>query len=87
MQEALQALDQALVLHRGRGDTVAEGRVLSRLALVLHRLGDARSEEAIIESVELLEQQPAGPELVDRVRLLGRAPRAHWASDPGGRGR
>jgi tetratricopeptide (TPR) repeat protein len=64
LQEARQALEQALDLHRDRGEPVAAGRVLTRLALVQHRLGDRRSEETIAEAVELLETQPAGPELV-----------------------
>ena len=90
LQEALHALDEALVLHRRGCDAVATGRVLSRLALVLHRLGDARSEEAIIESVELLEQQPAGPELVTayaylagRRALTGRSAQAVEAAERG----
>src|SRR5205823_2178578 len=64
LQEARQALEQALDLHRDQGEPVAAGRVLTRLALVVHRLGDPRSEEMIAEAVELLEAQPAGPELV-----------------------
>src|SRR5256886_2531692 len=64
LQEARQALEQALDLHRDQGEPVAAGRVLTRLALVVHRLGDPRSEEMIAEAVELLEAQSAGPELV-----------------------
>ncbi len=64
LQEARRALEQALDLHRDQGEPVAAGRVLTRLALVVHRLGDPRSEEMIAEAVGLLEAQPAGPELV-----------------------
>jgi class 3 adenylate cyclase/tetratricopeptide (TPR) repeat protein len=65
LQEARQSLEEALDLYRHQGDPVAVGRVLTRLSLVLFRLGDRRSEEMIVEAVELLENQPAGPELVD----------------------
>ena len=64
LREARQALEQALDLYRLQGQLVAAGRVLTRLSLVAHRLGDPRSEEIIAEAVELLETQPAGPELV-----------------------
>ena len=53
-----------LALNRARGETVAAGRVLTRLAIVFHRLGDPRSEDLFAEAVELLETQPPGPELV-----------------------
>jgi class 3 adenylate cyclase/tetratricopeptide (TPR) repeat protein len=65
LQETRQALEQALDAYRGRDEPVATGRALIRLGLVLHRLGDARSEEAFDEAIDLLERQPAGPELVD----------------------
>jgi class 3 adenylate cyclase/tetratricopeptide (TPR) repeat protein len=65
LQEARQALEQALELLRRQGDLVGAGRVLTRLSLVLFRLGDSRSGEAIAEAVELLEAKPAGPELVN----------------------
>jgi class 3 adenylate cyclase/tetratricopeptide (TPR) repeat protein len=63
--EAKEALEQALDLYRKKHEPVSGGRVLTRLGLVLHRLGDPRSEEAFDDAVEILEQQPAGPELVD----------------------
>lgn len=56
--------ERALALHRVQGDPVAIGRALTRLALVVHRLGDPRCEELLAEAVELLEAQPPGPELV-----------------------
>lgn len=64
LQEARKALEQALDLYRDHGEPVAAGRVLTRLGLVVHRLGDRRSGETIAEAVEVLEAQPAGPELV-----------------------
>ncbi len=45
-------------------EPVAAGRVLTRLGLVVHRLGDPGSEELFAEARDLLEEQPAGPELV-----------------------
>jgi class 3 adenylate cyclase/tetratricopeptide (TPR) repeat protein len=64
LQEARRALEQALHLHRDQRDPVAAGRVLTRLGLVVHRLGEPRGGEMLLEAVELLEAQPAGPELV-----------------------
>jgi tetratricopeptide (TPR) repeat protein len=64
LQEARQALEQALDLYRDQGEPVATGRVLTRLGNVSHRLGDPRCEEMLAEAVELLEAQPAGAELV-----------------------
>jgi tetratricopeptide (TPR) repeat protein len=64
LQEARQAFEQAVDLHSEQDELVAAGRVLTRLGLVVHRLGDPRSEELFAEAVELLEAQPAGPELV-----------------------
>jgi tetratricopeptide (TPR) repeat protein len=65
LQEARQALEQALAHHRDEGDPVAAGRVLTRLSLVLFRLGDPSGSQAMMdEALDLLEAQPAGPELV-----------------------
>ena len=64
LQEARQAFQQALDLYREQGEPLAAGRVLTRLALVVHRLGDPGSEALFAESRDLLEEQPAGPELV-----------------------
>ena len=47
-----------------RASPLAAGRVLTRLALVVHRLGDPGSEELLSEARDLLEEQPPGPELV-----------------------
>ena len=64
LHEARQAFEQALDLLRAQGEPVAVGRILTLLGLVVHRLGDPRSEEMLAEAIELLEAQPAGPELV-----------------------
>ena len=64
LQEARQAFQRALDLYREQGEPVAAGRVLTRLALVVHRLGDPGSEQLFAEARDLLEEQPPGPELV-----------------------
>jgi tetratricopeptide (TPR) repeat protein len=64
LQEATDALEEALALYRGRAELVAAGRVLTTLSILLSRLDFERSEAAISEAVELLEAQPPGPELV-----------------------
>jgi class 3 adenylate cyclase/tetratricopeptide (TPR) repeat protein len=63
-KEAKDALEEALTLHRERGESVAAGRTLTALSNVLSRLGDPRHEEASTEALALLEAQPPGPELV-----------------------
>jgi class 3 adenylate cyclase/tetratricopeptide (TPR) repeat protein len=64
LQEARLAFEHALDLYREQGEPVAAGRVLTRLALVVHRLGDPGSERLFAEARDLLEEQPPGPELV-----------------------
>jgi tetratricopeptide (TPR) repeat protein len=64
LQDARQAFQRALDLYREQGEPVAAGRVLTRLALVVHRLGDPGSEQLLAEARDLLEEQPPGPELV-----------------------
>ena len=64
LKEAREALEEAVAIDRDRGEPIAAGRVLTRLALVLARLGDPRAEEVLAEARELLEAQPPGPELV-----------------------
>ena len=64
LKDAKAALEEAVAINRDRGEPVAVGRVLTRLALVLARLGDPGVEELLAEARELLEAQPPGPELV-----------------------
>jgi tetratricopeptide (TPR) repeat protein len=64
LQDARKAFEEAADLHRQQGEMVAAGRALTRLGLVVHRLGDPRAEELLAEALELLEAQPAGQELV-----------------------
>lgn len=65
LHEARAALEEALVRYRQQGEPLAAGRVLTALSNLLGRLGDARSEEAAVEALALLEAQPPGPELVN----------------------
>jgi len=64
LREARDALEQALTSHRQGGDTLAAGRTLTQLALVLSRLADPRQEETLAEALRLLEAEPPGAELV-----------------------
>ena len=64
LQEARNALEKSVDRYREQGELVGTGRVLSRLSLVAHRLGDPQSESLITQAVELLEAHAAGPELV-----------------------
>ena len=64
LQEARRFFERALELNRSEGDTIREGRVLTRLGNVVHRLGDPSCEVLFAEAVELLEAQPVGPDLV-----------------------
>jgi class 3 adenylate cyclase/tetratricopeptide (TPR) repeat protein len=81
LQEAREAWEEALELYRREDDLLAAGRVLFRLVSVRFRLGDlAGSKEAVAESIELLETQPPGPELVDA--YASAAGRATLQNDP-----
>ena len=62
LQEAKNALEEALALLREQGEDVGTGRVLTALSRVLR--GDPRQEEVLIEGLALLEAEPPGPELV-----------------------
>jgi class 3 adenylate cyclase/tetratricopeptide (TPR) repeat protein len=64
LREARAALDEAIVLYRELGDSVAAGRTMAALMPVLSNLGDPRREEPLAEAIALLEAQPPGPELV-----------------------
>ena len=65
LREAKEALTEALAVYRAQGEHIAAGRVLTALANLLRRLGDGSQEATLAEALALLEQQPAGPELVD----------------------
>ena len=62
--EANDALEEALVIVREQGETIATGRVLTALSLVLRRQADARAEDLIGEAISLLEAEPPGRDLV-----------------------
>jgi class 3 adenylate cyclase/tetratricopeptide (TPR) repeat protein len=64
LQEARDALEEALAIVRKQGQAVAEGRILTALANVLRHLGDPGQEELLGKALALLEAQGAGPELV-----------------------
>ena len=62
--EAVEALCEALTMHRARGDLVKQGedlRLRARLHVCAGRMGEARAD--VLEAVALLEQAPPGREL------------------------
>jgi tetratricopeptide (TPR) repeat protein len=63
-QEARAALEEAIALYRDRTESVAAGRALTQLMIVLSSLGDPRRKETIAEAIALLEAEEPGPELV-----------------------
>jgi tetratricopeptide (TPR) repeat protein len=63
LREGRDAMEQALVMRRDRQEWVPAARILTRLQILHHRMGDTTGR-AVEEAVELLEAQPAGPELV-----------------------
>jgi tetratricopeptide (TPR) repeat protein len=73
LREARDSLEQALTSHRQAGDTLAAGRTLSGLVLVLSLLGDPRQEEMLSETLRLLEAEPPGRELVAAYTQQARA--------------
>jgi class 3 adenylate cyclase/tetratricopeptide (TPR) repeat protein len=64
LREARAALEEAIVLYREQGDSVAAGRSLASLPTVLANLGDPHREEPLAEAISLLRAQPPGPELI-----------------------
>jgi class 3 adenylate cyclase/tetratricopeptide (TPR) repeat protein len=64
LQEARQALEDAIALYREQGEPVAAGRALTALVAPLWALGDPRRKQAIADALALLEAQAAGRELV-----------------------
>ena len=62
--EALEALDEALAIHRSRGDVVKEGEMLRLRSGLLSCLGHtAEARELSRQAVAVLEQAPAGGQL------------------------
>ena len=73
-EEAVQALAEALAIHRARGDLLRQGEVLrlrSRLLTCMGRTTEART--AAVEAIELLEQCEPGPELARAYSALSHA--------------
>jgi tetratricopeptide (TPR) repeat protein len=64
LQEAEEALEEALALYRERGETVAVARALCELSVLSQHAGGWRSEERVMEAIGVLEAEPPGPELV-----------------------
>jgi tetratricopeptide (TPR) repeat protein len=72
-REAAEALERALALLRGRGETEAAARALQLRSALALRLGEGRHVALAAEAVELLEQEPAGPALVPAYTQLAHA--------------
>jgi len=64
LEEARQALEQAIDLYRNTGDPHGLGRTLSALPLVLHALGEPSRAHLLDEAIEVLEAEPPSAELV-----------------------
>jgi class 3 adenylate cyclase/tetratricopeptide (TPR) repeat protein len=62
--EAAGALEEAISLFRGMGETLEAARAITTLANVEWQLGDPRSKQTANEAVSLLETIRPGPELV-----------------------
>ena len=71
--EAVAVYEEAIADLRASGDLQGLGATLGRLATVLWNQGDTRRANAVLtEAIELLEREPAGPELVSAyVRMAG----------------
>jgi DNA-binding CsgD family transcriptional regulator len=71
--EAIDALERAIEIHRGLGAVRREGMALCSLSQILWCPGrNEDSERAAREAVTLLEQLPAGPELASAYANLSR---------------
>ncbi|HZT16488.1 MAG TPA: adenylate/guanylate cyclase domain-containing protein [Gaiellaceae bacterium] len=64
LEDARDALEESVSLHRHAGDPYGVGRALSALALVLHPLGDLSRTRLIDEAIRVLEAEPPSAELV-----------------------
>jgi class 3 adenylate cyclase len=62
--DARDRFDEAIGILRGRDDPVALGAAIAMKTRALHRLGDLREGERLLDgAIALLEDQPPGPEL------------------------
>jgi class 3 adenylate cyclase/tetratricopeptide (TPR) repeat protein len=64
LQEAEEAIEEALALYRERGETVAVARALCALSVLSQHAGGSLGEERVMEAIAVLEAEPPGPELV-----------------------
>ncbi len=62
-EEAVEALDEALAIHRERGDLLRQGDLLRRRSQHLVCIGRAEARDDARAAVETLEHAPPGPEL------------------------
>ncbi len=63
-EEAIAALEEALVIHETRGDLIKQGEMLRRKSGLLSCMGrTAEARELSFEGLALVEQAPPGPEL------------------------
>jgi class 3 adenylate cyclase len=69
-REAVEAIEEALPILRGRGETEAAARALVLYSRIAVRLGEVRQVELTAEAVDLLEGQPPGPALVEAYTQL-----------------
>jgi tetratricopeptide (TPR) repeat protein len=70
-QEAVDALDEALLIHRGRGDLLRQGTVLSKRAALVDGMGRrVEARDGAREAVAVLEQVPPGPQLARACAIL-----------------
>jgi tetratricopeptide (TPR) repeat protein len=72
-REAAETLDQVLITLRNAGETEAAARALQLRSRASLRLGDGRLVALAVEAVELLEQEPPGPALVEAYAQLANA--------------
>jgi class 3 adenylate cyclase/tetratricopeptide (TPR) repeat protein len=75
LQEGREWNEEAIRAYRAKGDVQATGRVMSFLSNLEWTLGEAAEANRLLaEAIELLEREPAGPELV---RAYGREAGGH----------
>jgi tetratricopeptide (TPR) repeat protein len=72
-RESVEALDEALASMRTRGQREAAAQALQLRSRLAIRLAEGRQVVLAVEAVELLEQGPAGPTLVEAYAQLANA--------------